>query len=175
LGYLFPLAACRNSVASLQRFAALSRHGLVTPDGMYIMARTCRKCGAGVGAMGELVGRLVADLGVDRATAEQAVGIISDFLVQEGPSDTVRPRLARQSGAEALMRKAADQNAGGFDTASGVIGAGMRMMAAGLSMGEVQSIGREVIAFAREKAGADVVGATVAAIPGLCNSSEGLR
>ena len=139
------------------------------------MARTCRKCGAGVGAMDELVGRLVADLGGDGATAEQAVGTIFDFLVQEGPSDTVRPLLARLPGAQALMRKAADQNAGGFDTAGGVIGAGMRMMAAGLSMGRVQSIGREVIAYARKKAGADVVGATVAAIPGLCNSSEGLR
>jgi hypothetical protein len=139
------------------------------------MARTCRKCGAGVGAMDELVGRLVADLGVDRATVKQAVGAIFDFLVQEGPSNTVRPLLARLPGAEALMRKAADQSTGGFDTASGVIGAGMRMMAAGLSMGRVQSIGREVIVYAREKAGADVVGATVAAIPGLCNSSEGLR
>ena len=128
-----------------------------------------------MGATDELVGRLVADLGVDRATAEQAVGTIFDFLVQEGPSDMVRPLLARLPGAEVLVRKAADQNTGGFDTASGVIGAGMRMMAAGLSMGRVQSIGREVITYAREKAGADVVGATVAAIPGLCNSSEGLR
>ena len=128
-----------------------------------------------MGATDELVGRLVADLGVDRATAEQAVGTIFDFLVQEGPSDMVRPLLARLPGAEVLVRKAADQNTGGFDTASGVIGAGMRMMAAGLSMGQVQNIGRDVIAYAREKAGADVVGATVAAIPGLCNSSEGLR
>src|ERR1700687_489263 len=124
---------------------------------MYIMASTCRKRGAGVGAMDELVGRLVADLGVDRATAEQAVGTIFDFLVQEGPSDMVRPLLARLPGAEVLVRKAADQNTGGFDTASGVIGAGMRMMAAGLSMGQVQNIGRDVLAYAREKAGADVV------------------
>jgi hypothetical protein len=127
------------------------------------------------GAMDELVGRLVADLGVDRATAEQAVGIIFDFLIREGPSDTGRPLLARLPGAEVLVRKAADQNAGGFDTAGGVIGASMRMMAAGLSMGQVQSIGREVIVYVREKAGADVVGATVAAIPVYRNSSEGLR
>src|ERR1700732_2352173 len=117
---------------------------------MYIMARTCRKCGAGVGAMAERVGRLVADLGVDRAAAEQAVGTIFDFPIREGPSDTGRPLLARLPDAEVLVRMAAEQNAGGFDTAGGVIGAGMRMMAAGLSMGRVQSIGREVIACARE-------------------------
>jgi hypothetical protein len=50
---------------------------------------------------------------------------------------------------------------------SGVMGAGMRMMAAGLSMEQVQNISREVIAYARQKAGADVVGDVVAAIPGL--------
>jgi len=41
------------------------------------------------------------------------------------------------------------------------------MMAAGLSMGQVQSLAREVLAFAREKAGNDAVGEAVAAIPGL--------
>ena len=40
--------------------------------------------------MDELIERLVADLGVDRATAEKAVGIIFDFLVMEGSSDKVR-------------------------------------------------------------------------------------
>jgi hypothetical protein len=131
------------------------------------MAETCRKCGDGVGVMDELIGRLVADLGVDRAAAEKAVGIIFDFLVKEGPSDKVRPMLASLPGAEALMRKAASENAGGVESASGVMGAGMRMMAAGLSMGQVQSLAREVMAYARERAGADVVAETVAAIPGL--------
>ena len=37
----------------------------------------------------------------------------------------------------------------------GVMGAGMRMMAAGLSMGQVQDITRHFIAFAREKVGED--------------------
>jgi hypothetical protein len=49
----------------------------------------------------------------------------------------------------------------------GVMGAGMRMMAAGLSMGQVQSITRQFIAYAREKVGEDEVGAIVGAIPGL--------
>ena len=49
----------------------------------------------------------------------------------------------------------------------GVMGTGMRLMSAGLSMGQVQSVTRAVIAYTREKAGEDAVGEIVAAIPGL--------
>jgi hypothetical protein len=47
------------------------------------------------------------------------------------------------------------------------MGAGSRMMSAGLDMGQIQGITRETIAYAREKAGADTVGEIVDAIPGL--------
>jgi hypothetical protein len=115
--------------------------------------------------MDELIGRLVDEVGVDRAAAEKAVGIIFDFLIAEGPADKVRPLLAKLPGAEVLMQAAGgDADGDGF---GGVMGAGMRMMAAGLSMGQVQSLSREVLAFAREKAGDAAVGEAVAGIPGL--------
>jgi hypothetical protein len=124
--------------------------------------------------MDELIARLVADVGIERATAEKAVGIILEFLVKEGPADKVQPLLAKLPGAEALMQKAASENEGGGMMAGamggamgGVMGAGMRMMSAGLSMGQVQSVTRAVIAYTREKAGEDAVGEIVAAIPGL--------
>jgi hypothetical protein len=128
--------------------------------------------------MDELIARLVADVGIERATAEKAVGIILDFLVKEGPADKVQPLLAKLPGAEAVMQRAATENeAGGTmpggmggamaGTMGGVMGAGMRMMSAGLSMGQVQSVTRAVIAYTREKAGEDAVGEIVAAIPGL--------
>jgi len=120
--------------------------------------------------MDELIARLVADIGIDRATAEKAVGIILDFLVKEGPADKVQPLLAKLPGAEALMqRTAGESDAGGMmaGAMSGIMGAGMRMMSAGLSMGQVQSVTRAVIAYTREKAGEDAVGEIVAAIPGL--------
>jgi hypothetical protein len=120
------------------------------------------------GLMEELIARLTADVGIDRTAAEKAVGIIFDFLAKEGPADKVRPLLAKLPGAEAVMEKAASEGngdmAGGM---GGVMGAGMRMMSAGLSMGQVQSVTREVIAYAREKAGEEAVGEIVAAIPGL--------
>ena len=116
--------------------------------------------------MDELIGRLVADIGIDRAAAEKAVGIILDFLAKEGPPDKVQPLLAKLPGAEALMAKASEGGGlGGL--MGGVMGAGMKMMAAGLSMGQVLSVTKAVIAYAREKVGEDAVGEIVAAIPGL--------
>jgi hypothetical protein len=114
--------------------------------------------------MDELIGRLVADVGVDRNAAETAVGIILDFLAKEGPTDKVQLVVAKLPGAEALMQKAASDGGGGM---GGVMGAGMRMMGAGLSMGQVQAVTRQFIAYAREKVGEDELGEIVGAIPGL--------
>jgi hypothetical protein len=115
--------------------------------------------------MDELIARLVADIGIDRSAAEKAVGIILDFLVKEGPADKVQPLLAKLPGAEALIAQTANESGGGL--MGGVMGAGMRMMSAGLSMGQAQNVGRTVLAYAREKAGDKVVGEVGAAIPGL--------
>jgi hypothetical protein len=114
--------------------------------------------------MDELIGRLVSDVGVDRGAAETAIGIILDFLAKEGPADKVQLLIAKLPGAEALQQKAAGAGGSGM---GGVMGAGMSMMSAGLSMGQVQDVTRQFIAFAREKVGEDAVGEIVAAIPGL--------
>jgi len=117
--------------------------------------------------MDELIGRLVADIGIDRAAAEKAVGIIFEFLVKEGPSDKVHALLAKLPGADAARQKAESEGGGLGGMMGGVMGAGMRMMSAGLSMGQVQSVTRAVIAYTREKVGEDAAGEIVAAIPGL--------
>jgi hypothetical protein len=116
--------------------------------------------------MDELVGRLVANVGVDRTVAEKSVGIILDFLVKEGPADKVQPLMDQLPGAAALQQEAASQGGGMFGM-GGIMGAGTRLMGLGLSMGQVQAVTREVIAYSREKAGEDTVGEIVAAIPGL--------
>jgi hypothetical protein len=116
--------------------------------------------------MDELIGRLVANVGVDQATAQKAVGIILQFLVKEGPADKVQGLLDKLPGAQSAIQAAPpDEGAGMFG--GGVIAAGTRMMAAGLSMGQVQAVTRETIAYAREKAGEDAVGEIVGAVPGL--------
>ena len=49
----------------------------------------------------------------------------------------------------------------------GVMGLGSKLMGAGLGMSEISGISKETIAFAREKAGSDVVDEVVNSIPGL--------
>lgn len=118
--------------------------------------------------MDELIARLNANTGVDRATAEKAVGIILDFLHKEGPADKVQLLIDRLPGAQALIQAQQSADAGGgLFAMGGIMGAGTKLMSAGLSMGQVQGVTREVIAFAREKAGEDTVGEIVGAIPGL--------
>ena len=61
--------------------------------------------------MDELIGRLVANVGVERSAAEKAVVIILDFLRKEGPPDKVQALIDGLPGAEALL--AQQSEAGG--------------------------------------------------------------
>ena len=54
--------------------------------------------------MDELIGRLVANVGIDRAAAEKAVGIILDFLAKEGRPTRCNALLAKLPGAESRGR-----------------------------------------------------------------------
>jgi hypothetical protein len=116
--------------------------------------------------MDDLVERLVAHTGIDQSAAQRAVGIILDFLLKEGPADKVQELVDKMPGAADLVsaEQAEDSGAGGM---GGIMGAANRLMSAGLSMGQVQSVTREVVAYAREKAGEDTVGEIVSAVPGL--------
>jgi hypothetical protein len=120
--------------------------------------------------MDELIDRIVANVRVERPVAERAIGIILAFLRKEGPREKVDALIAQLPGAEALMLAADDEESpggGGMFGMGGVMGAANRMMAAGLSMGQVQGVTQEVVAYTREKAGEDSVGEVVGAIPGL--------
>src|SRR5688572_1127221 len=117
--------------------------------------------------MDELTERLVAKVGIDRATAVLAIGAILGFLRSEGPADKVQAIIDQLPGAEAAIASA---HASGGGIASliggGVMALGAKLMSAGLGMGEIQSVVREVIAFAREKIGPQAVAEIVEAIPG---------
>jgi hypothetical protein len=118
--------------------------------------------------MDELVDRIVAKVGVDRTVAETAVGIIFDFLSKEGPTDKVHALLDHLPGANAAIAEARAADSGGmFGSMGGIVGVGSRLMAAGLGMGQIQGVTRELIAYAREKAGGTAVDSIVDAIPGL--------
>jgi hypothetical protein len=114
--------------------------------------------------MDELIGRLVADVGIDRDVAAKAVAIMLAFLIKEGPADKVKAILDKMPGAEAAAQNAP---AGSTFGMGGIMGAGTQLMGLGLGMGQVQQLTRVVLGYAREKAGEDTVSEIVAAIPGL--------
>jgi hypothetical protein len=123
--------------------------------------------------MEELINRLVANVGIDAALAEKSVGIILGFLQKEGPAAEVGQMLESMPGATDLIAQHAGGGGGmmgglmGMMGGGGVMGLGTQLMGAGLSMGQLGDVGKELFAFGREKAGEDAMGAIVGAIPGL--------
>jgi len=54
-----------------------------------------------------------------------------------------------------------------FGAMGGIMGLGSQLMSSGLSMGQVQTVGRTLFASAREQVGEETMGQIVASIPGL--------
>jgi hypothetical protein len=120
--------------------------------------------------MDELIQRVVAATGLSPETSEKAIGIILAFLREEGPKTEVDQLLAAIPGSESLI--GTRTKGGGLmgmlgNMVGGVMGLGQKLMGAGVSMGQMHPLGREVLAYGREKAGEDVVGPIVGAVPGL--------
>ena len=122
--------------------------------------------------MEDLIARIAA-AGVEPEIAQKAVGMILAFLRQEGPQADVDALFAAVPGAAAAADAASGEPGGGVPNGGiGAMGGGLmglagRLTSLGLGVGEMQTIGRQVFAFVREKAGDEVVGQVVAAIPGL--------
>jgi hypothetical protein len=123
--------------------------------------------------MDELIGRITERTGLDASTAQKAIGIILAFLQKEGPPAEVGQLLAAMPGAEQAVAQSGDggpgATGGGFMgmLGGGVMALGTQLMGAGVSMGQMQPLGRELFAYGREKAGEDVMGPIVGSIPGL--------
>jgi hypothetical protein len=120
--------------------------------------------------MEELITRIAAEAGIAPETAEKAVGMILGFLRKEGPPADVDALFAAVPGATEAAAGGASGGAPGDPidvSGSGLMGLAGQLTNLGLGMGQMQTIGRQVFAFAREKAGDEAVGQVVVAIPGL--------
>ena len=112
------------------------------------------------------------------ATAEKAIGIILAFLEKEGPADAVAKLVDAIPGARDTVNGVinAEGSSGGLmgmlggmlgNVSGGITGLGGQLMGIGLDLGQMQTIGKELFAFAADKAGPDVVGKIVSEVPGL--------
>ena len=122
--------------------------------------------------MEELIERVAQAAGIDPTTARQSVAEILAFLQKEAPADIVAEVMAKLPGAAELSATAGDTSGGLLGALGGMMGGGLmglagKLQGLGLGMGEMQTIGREVLGYAREKAGEDAVGQIAGAIPGL--------
>jgi hypothetical protein len=123
--------------------------------------------------MEELIARITKTTGLDATTAQRAVGLILAYLQKEGPPEEVGRLFAAIPGSEQVAAQSGDggpgTSGGGFMgmMGGGVMALGQNLMSAGVSMGQMQPLGRELFAYGREKAGEDVMGPIVGSIPGL--------
>lgn len=147
--------------------------------------------------MEELIGRITAAVGIDESTAQTAIGVILGFLNKEGPSDAVSELLAAIPGAQDMLAGLGDAetdtggglggalggllggSGGGLGGLAGAVGglmggsggglmaAASELMGAGLDMDQIQGTTQEIVGFAREKAGDEVVSQIMAQIPGM--------
>ena len=116
--------------------------------------------------MDELVGRIVSNVGIEPSVAAKVIGIMLDFFASQGPPERTQALLDRLPGAaEAIEAARADR--GFFGAMPGIMGVGSRLMAAGLTMGQIQPVVREFIGYAREKAGAEEIDGIIGSIPGV--------
>jgi hypothetical protein len=122
--------------------------------------------------MEELIARVTEKTGLEASVARKAIGLILAFLKKEGPANEVNQLIAALPGAEEAIAQAGNGGGGGLMGMVGAMGGGVmalggQLMGAGVSMGQMQPLGRELFAYGREKAGEDVMGPIVGAVPGL--------
>lgn len=117
--------------------------------------------------MEELVSRIVSNVGLEPDVARRAVGIILGFLKSAGPAAEVEPMLDEIPGAREATATEELPSGGMLFGGMGALAAMNALTGIGLDMGQVTSTVQEVVAFAREKVGADRVDSVLGSIPGL--------
>lgn len=125
--------------------------------------------------MEELIARISAGTGLDAAKAEKALGIMLNLVKTQGDQTKVAELFDKLPGAAELAI------AQGSDGASktgllGMLAGGMmggplaavsKLTAAGLSMDQIKQLGTITLAYAKEKAGPDLVKQVAGSIPGI--------
>jgi hypothetical protein len=127
-------------------------------------------------SMSELVTRVAENVGIEPATAEKAVGMVLGFLQREAADGPVARMIEAIPGSAELVAQYNGEGSngggliGGLMSAmggGGVMALGQQLMSQGLGMGEITALAKETIAYAKEKAGDEVVDEVVASVPGL--------
>ncbi|HEY8032843.1 MAG TPA: DUF2267 domain-containing protein [Methylocella sp.] len=123
--------------------------------------------------MEDLIARITAAVGIEPEIAKKSVETILAFVRKEGPRAEIDALFAAVPGAAEAAEAGSGESGGGAKgglmgaMGGGLMGLAGRLTSLGLDMGEMQTVGRQVLAYIREKAGDELVGQVAAAIPGL--------
>ena len=129
--------------------------------------------------MDEMIARVSQAAGVDAQVTQQAIGEIFVFLKSEVEPQALQDLMDKIPGAQELAASMGEAEApmggGGLMGAlssmmgggGGIMGLAGKLMALGLGMAEMQTIGRELFAYARDVAGEEIVNKVVASSPTL--------
>jgi hypothetical protein len=130
--------------------------------------------------MENLIADVAAGAGVAPDVARKSVALVLDFLNREAPEDAMHKLYDKAPALRAVVATASTGGQGLGTTLRGLMGTGSGAMGGGglmalggdlmnlgLSMEQVQDVGKMVFAYARDKGGDELVGEISAAIPGL--------
>jgi hypothetical protein len=126
--------------------------------------------------MDELIDRVASATGLEAATARQAVVLILGFLAKEGPPEDVAALSASIPGAQAAIDEAEAEEGGGglgsrlmgmMGATAGLMGLAGKLTGLGLGMDQMQTAGREIFAYCKDKVGEERLGRIAGSIPGL--------
>lgn len=123
--------------------------------------------------MQDLIDRISAALNIDKATAERAVGIVLALVRRHGDQSRVGELFAKLPGADQLAAAHDEKPGGMLGALSGAFGgagpmaAAAKLRSAGLDMEQSKRLGREVLSYAKERAGTPLVKQVAGSIPGL--------
>jgi hypothetical protein len=127
--------------------------------------------------MDELIARVTQALGIDAGVAQQAIGAILGFLQKQAPEADFGKLLEALPGAQDAIAAAPSEGGGGLmgalgglmggGSGGGVMGLVGQLQGLGLGMGEVQGLGQQFFAYAKEQVGEETVAQIASSVPGL--------
>lgn len=124
--------------------------------------------------METLIAAIMSKTGLDEDTSREAVAIILSFLNKEAPEERMKQVFEVLPGSAELVAARGGKSKGGLLAGLGAMVPGMGAMnalnelsAAGLEMGQIQTVVKTLVQIAKEKAGDDVVDEVISSIPGL--------
>jgi hypothetical protein len=131
--------------------------------------------------MENLIARVATAANLSPDVARKAVALIGDFIQREAPEEAVKELFEKAPAFPSIIASSTQTGGEGMGgglkglmgVASGAMGGGglmalgSELLSLGLDMEQIQTVGKEVFGYAREKAGDEVVGEISASIPGL--------